>query len=48
MTPPVIASQSDTALVAAMAAQAMEDGALIDGAGMTLDEARAWLRAEVL
>lgn len=41
-----IASQQDSALVAAMAAQAHEDGALIEGADLTEREARALFALE--
>lgn len=41
-----IACQQDSALVAAMAAQAHEDGALIEGAELTEGEARALFALE--
>jgi hypothetical protein len=42
-----LASQSDSALVVAMAEQAIEDAALIDGAGLTAAEARVWTKGQV-
>jgi len=41
-----IATQQDAALVAAMAARAQEDAALIHGAGLTEQQARAWFALE--
>lgn len=44
--PMPIASQQDSTLVAAMAARAHEDGALIEGADLTEREARALFALE--
>lgn len=44
---PELASKEDAAIVAAMAFQALEDGALIEGAGLSFAESRAWLNSEV-
>lgn len=41
-----MAAQEDAALVAAMAHQAREDAALIEGAGLDADEAR-WVIGEL-
>jgi len=43
----MIATQQDAALVAAMAAQALEDAELIQGAGLSETEARALWDLEV-
>lgn len=42
----MIATQQDAALVAAMAEQAHEDRALIEGAGLTEREAQEWFALE--
>ena len=42
----MIATQEDAALVVAMAQQALEDAALIEGARLTLPEARAMFESE--
>lgn len=43
---PKIATQQDAALVSAMARQAIEDGALMEEAILTEDEARAMFAVE--
>ena len=40
----MIATQQDAALVSAMAAQALEDAALIEGAGLSAREFRALMQ----
>jgi hypothetical protein len=42
----MIATQEDAAFVVAMATRALEDRALIEGAGLTEGQARAWFALE--
>lgn len=44
--PVTVATQTDAAIVAAMAREALEDAALIEGAGLTEPEARALFAGE--